>query len=119
MADDVRHEIRLADIRAIDGMKNHDRQSLTPLFEELRAVVIREGDPIDDNQRVVIGGLLDHAVLNRKDPLSGDTPLSWYFGRMFRDMAEASNHWAIPDRQPCSTLAASILYCCSSISPAW
>ena len=40
MADDTRHEIRLADIRAIEGMKNHDRESLTPLFEVLRAVVI-------------------------------------------------------------------------------
>ena len=32
MADDVRHEIRLSDIRRIDGMKNHDRASLTLLF---------------------------------------------------------------------------------------
>lgn len=99
MADDVRHEIRLSDIRRIDGMKNHDRASLTPLFEELRAVVIREGDPTDDTQRVIVGGLLDHAVLDRKDPISGDTLLSWFFGRMFRDMAEKSNHWAILDRQ--------------------
>ena len=99
MADPVRHEIRLADIRKIDGMKNHDRESLTPLFEELRAVVIREGDPADDEQRVVIGGLLDHAILNRKDPISGDTLLSWFFGRMFIEMAEKSNHWAILDRQ--------------------
>lgn len=99
MAEDVRHEIRLSDIRKIDGMKNHDRASLTPLFEELRAVVIREGDPIDDTQRVIVGGLLDHAVLDRKDPISGDTLLSWFFGRMFREMAEKSNHWAILDRQ--------------------
>ena len=99
MADPVRHEIRLADIRKIDGMKNHDRESLTPLFEELRAVVIREGDPADDEQRVVIGGLLDHAILNRNDPISGDTLLSWFFGRMFIEMAEKSNHWAILDRQ--------------------
>ncbi|WBU62395.1 replication initiation protein [Paracoccus albus] len=99
MADDVRHEIRLSDIRKIHGMKNHDRASLTPLFEELRAVVIREGDPTDDAQRVIVGGLLDHAVLDRKDPISGDTLLSWFFGRMFRDMAEKSNHWAILDRQ--------------------
>lgn len=99
MADDVLHEIRLSDIRAIEGMKNHDRASLTPLFEELRAVVIREGNPNDDAQRVVIGGLLDQAVLDRKDPISGDTLLSWFFGRMFRDMAERSNHWAILDRQ--------------------
>lgn len=99
MADPVRHEIRLADIRSIDGMKNHDRESLTPLFEELRAVVIREGDPSDDEQKVIIGGLLDHAILNRRDPVSGDTLLSWFFGRMFLEMAENSNHWAILDRQ--------------------
>lgn len=99
MAEDTRHEFRLADIRKIDGMKNHDRESLAPLFEELRAVVIREGDPADDTQRVVIGGLLDQAILDRRDPISGDTLLSWYFGRMFRDMAAASNHWAILDRQ--------------------
>lgn len=99
MADPMRHEIRLADIRSIDGMKNHDRESLTPLFEELRAVVIREGDPSDDEQKVIIGGLLDHAILNRKDPISGDTLLSWFFGRMFLEMAENSNHWAILDRQ--------------------
>ena len=38
MAEPVRHEIRLSDIRKIDGMDNHSRASLTPLFEELRAV---------------------------------------------------------------------------------
>ena len=99
MADPVRHEIRLSDIRKIDGMDNHTRASLTPLFEELRAVVIRDGDPADDAQRVIVGGLLDHAVLDRKDPISGDTLLSWFFGRMFLEMAERSNHWAIIDRQ--------------------
>lgn len=99
MADDVRHELRLADIKEIDGMRNHSRETLVPLFEELRAVVVREGDPADEAQRVVIGGLLDQAILDRKDPISGDTLLSWYFGRMFRDMAAASNHWAILDRQ--------------------
>ena len=99
MADPVRHEIRLSDIRKIDGMDNHSRASLTPLFEELRAVTIREGNPEIDTDRVVVGGLLDHAVLDRKDPVSGDTLLSWYFGRSFIEMAEKSNHWAILDRQ--------------------
>jgi hypothetical protein len=99
MADPVRHEIRLSDIRRIDGMDNHSRASLTPLFEELRAVTIREGNPEVDTDRIVIGGLLDHAVLDRKDPVSGDTLLSWYFGRSFIEMAERSNHWAILDRQ--------------------
>ena len=99
MAQPIRHEIRLADIRKIDGMAHHDRVSLTPLFEELRAVVIREGNPDIDTDRVVVGGLLDQAVLDRKDPVSGDTLLSWFFGRSFLDMAENSNHWAILDRQ--------------------
>lgn len=99
MAEPVRHEIRLSDIRKIKGMDNHSRASLTPLFEELRAMTLREGDPNDDNARVVIGGLLDQAVLDRKDPISGDTLLSWYFGRSFLEMAEQSNHWAIIDRQ--------------------
>ena len=56
MAEPVRHEIRLSDIRKIDGMDNHSRASLTPLFEELRAVVIREGNPDNDEDRVVVGG---------------------------------------------------------------
>ena len=99
MGDEAQHEIRLSDIRKIDGMDNHSRASLTPLFEELRAVVIREGNPDNDEDRVVVGGLLDHAVLNRKDPVSGDTLLSWFFGRSFIEMAEKSNHWAILDRQ--------------------
>ena len=99
MADPIRHEIRLSDIRAIDGMDDHTRVSLTPLFEELRAVTIREGDPEIEADRVVIGGLLDRAVLDRKDAVSGDTLLSWYFGRSFIEMAEQSNHWAIMDRQ--------------------
>jgi hypothetical protein len=99
MAQPMRHEIRLSDIRKIDGMAHHDRSSLTPLFEELRAVVIRDGNPDIDTDRVVVGGLLDEAVLDRKDPVSGDTLLSWFFGRSFLTMAEQSNHWAILDRQ--------------------
>jgi hypothetical protein len=99
MAQPVQHEIRVSDINKIDGMAHHDKASLAPLFEELRAVVIREGNPNNDEDRVIIGGLLDEAVLDRKDPVSGDTLLSWYFGRSFLRMAEQSNHWAILDRQ--------------------
>jgi len=99
MADDVRHDFRLSDVKKIKGMNNHTRASLSPLFEELRAATIREGNPQVDADRVVIGGILDQAVLDRRDPVSGDTLLSWYFGRSFRDMARDSNHWAILDRQ--------------------
>lgn len=97
MADDVRHELRLADIRAIDGFQNHDRKSLPPFLEELRAAVLSYDEP--DRSRYVVGGLLDEATVDYRHEESGDVRLSWYFGRTFRTMAEASNHWAILDRQ--------------------
>ena len=97
MADDVRHELRLADIRAIDGFRNHDRKSLQPLLEELRTAVLSYDEP--DRSRYVVGGLLDEATVDYRHEESGDVRLSWYFGRTFRTMAEASNHWAILDRQ--------------------
>ena len=97
MAEDVRHELRLSDIRRIEGMAHHDRESLKPLFEELRAAVLTYDDP--EAMRYTIGGLLDQAVVDYRHELSGDVLVSWFFGRMFRDMAEKSNHWAILDRQ--------------------
>ena len=89
MADEVEHRIRLSDIRKIDGMRNHDRASLTPLFGELAAAVLTQDDP--EKMVVTIGGLLDEA--------SGDLLVSWRFRRTFRRMAAESNHWAILDRQ--------------------
>lgn len=97
MAEDVLHDIRLSDIRRVEGMKNHDRASLTPLFEELRAAVLTHDNP--DAMRVTIGGLLDEAVIDYRHELTGDILVSWAFGRSFRRMAEESNHWAILDRQ--------------------
>lgn len=97
MAEPIRHEMRLSDINKIEGMKNHTHKTLTPLFEELRAATLTYDDT--EKQRVVIGGVLDTAVLDYKHEVSGDTLLSWYFGRMFTDMAENSYHWAIMDRQ--------------------
>lgn len=99
MADNVRHEFRLSEVKKIEGMKNHTRATLSPLFRELRAMTITEGNPEDDLDRVIIGGLLDQAVLDREDSISGDILLSWYFGRSFMEMARKSNHWAILDRQ--------------------
>jgi len=97
MADDVRHEIRLADVRAIEGMKNHDRVSIQTMFEELRGVVMTFDDA--EAMTFTIGGIIDQAVLDYRHELTGEVLVSWYFGRMFRDMAAKSNHWAILDRQ--------------------
>lgn len=97
MADDVRHELRLADIRNIDGMQHHDRASIQSLFEELSGMVM-----VYDDQKAMLttmGGLLDHTVINYRNEVSGEVLVSWYFGRMFREIAAQSDHWAILDRQ--------------------
>jgi hypothetical protein len=97
MAEPVRHEMRLSDIRKIDGMGHHTHETLIPLFEELRSATLTHDD--ENAGEVSIGGVLDHAKMNYRHEISGDTLVSWYFGRMFVDMAEKSNHWAIMDRQ--------------------
>lgn len=97
MADEVQHDMRLSDIRKIEGMAHHDRESLTPLFTELATTVLVHDDPT--KQRVTIGGLLDEAVIDYRHEVSGDLLVSWWFGRSFRRMAAESNHWAILDRQ--------------------
>ena len=97
MADDVRHEMRLSDIRKIDGMDNHTRASLTPLFQELAAAVLTHDDP--EKMVVTIGGLLDEARIDYRHEVSGDLLVTWTFRSTFRRMAAESNHWAILDRQ--------------------
>lgn len=97
MADDVRHEMRLSDIRAIEGMKHHDRASLMPLFAELAAAVLISDDT--EKQAVTIGGLVDEAHIDYRHEVSGDLLVTWTFRSMFKRMAAESNHWAILDRQ--------------------
>lgn len=98
MADEVKHELRLSQINQIEGMRNHTRASLTPLFAELSAATLIHDDKA--KMRVVIGGLLDEAQIDyRAEAATGDLVVSWWFRRTFRDMAAASNHWAILDRQ--------------------
>ncbi|WP_310622447.1 replication initiation protein [Flexibacterium corallicola] len=97
MADAVQHKMSLADIRAIKGMRNHDRKSLTLLFEELRACVLSIDDP--EAMRYTIGGFLDTATFDYRHEIMGNTTVSWWFGGAFRELAAKSDHWAILDRQ--------------------
>ena len=97
MADDVRHELRLADIKNIDGMRNHTRTTMRKLFVELRGAVIVFDDT--EAQCEIIGGFLDQAILDYRREVSDDLLVAWWFGRAFREMAEKSCHWAILDRQ--------------------
>lgn len=52
-----------------------------------------------DKKRYSMGTLLDKAVVDYRHEATGDILVSWYFGRLFIEMAERSNHWAILDRQ--------------------
>ncbi len=97
MADDVRHELRLASIKSIEGMRNHSRATLRKLFIELAGAVMVFDDT--EAQCEIIGGFLDQAKLDYRDELTDDLLVAWWFGRAFREMAEKSCHWAIMDRQ--------------------
>ena len=103
MAEDRRHDLKLADIKKIAGMRNHSRATLRKLFAELAGAVMIFDDT--DAQCEIIGGFLDRARLDYRDELNGDILVSWWFGGAFRDMAAASNHWAIIDRQTVFALA--------------
>lgn len=97
MGEDVEHRVSLSEVRAIEGLRHHDRASLTPLFAELQAAVLVNDDV--ERKRLTIGGLLDLAEVDYRDEASGDLVISWYFSRMFTRVAAASDHWAILDRQ--------------------
>lgn len=97
MAEDVTHQIRGRDIRAIEGMRKHDRASLVPLFAEIRATTIISDDTAA--KKVRIGGFLDTADVDYSNGDDGDLIIRWWFSRSFRDTAAASTHWAIIDRQ--------------------
>lgn len=103
MADDVQHELRMADMKTIEGMRNHDRASLRALFVELRGAVIAYDK--SDERAEIIGGFLDEARIDYRHEASGDLLLKWWFGRTFRRIAEESNHWAILDRQTVFSLS--------------
>lgn len=96
MGEDVEHRVSLSEVRAIEGLRHHDRASLTPLFAELQAAVLVNDDV--ERKRLTIGGLLDLAEVDYRDEASGDLVISWYFSRMFTRVAAASDHWAILDR---------------------
>lgn len=97
MGEDVEHHVRLSEVRGIEGLRHHDRASLTPLFEELRMAVLTYDDT--DARKVSIGGLLDVADIDYREEANGDLLIFWYFSRLFTRMAAASDLWAILDRQ--------------------
>lgn len=97
MADDVMHEISGADIRQIKGIRKHSKESLVPLFAEIRAVTIIYDDTL--TKEVTIGGFLDTAKVDYRYDDHGEIKIRWWFSRSFRETAADSTHWAIMDRQ--------------------
>lgn len=97
MADEVQHEMRMSDLKHIEGMRNHDRASLRALFTQLRAAVMVYDDT--EAQEEIIGGFMDEIRLDYRQEAADALVVKWWFGRTFRRIAAESNHWAILDRQ--------------------
>jgi len=98
MANDVKHEMRMADLKTIEGVRNHDRNSLRSLFIELSTAVIHYDDKVAKIE--IIGGFMDEIRVDySNEEQSGELVISWWFRRTFREMAAQSHHWAIIDRQ--------------------
>lgn len=97
MAEDVMHEIKGSDIRGIKGIRKHSKESLVPLFAEIRAVTVIYDDTL--TKQVTIGGFLDTAKVDYRYDDHGEIKVRWWFSRSFRDTAADSTHWAIMDRQ--------------------
>lgn len=93
VADDKWHQIDLAALRAVEGIRNYDRRGLVDLFKELRGVVME----YDTDRETVIAGLLDVAKVEFEDG-SGPTVVRWKFGEGFREIVANSDYWAIIDR---------------------
>lgn len=97
MAYEVQHEMRMSDLKHIEGMRNHDRASLRALFTQLRAAVMVYDDT--EAQEEIIGGFMDEIRLDYRQEAADALVVKWWFGRTFRRIAGESNHWAILDRQ--------------------
>ena len=97
MADEVQHEMRMSDLKHIEGMRNHDRASLRMLFTQLRAAVMVYDDT--EAQEEIVGGFMDEIRLDYRHEVTDALVVKWWFGRTFRRIAAESNHWTILDRQ--------------------
>ena len=117
MGEDVEHRVRLSEVRGVEGLRNHDRASLAPLFAELQAAVLIHDDT--EKKRLTIGGLLDIAEVDYRDELSGDLVISWYFSRMLPVLPRPRTTGRSLIARRYFTWAASTRCCCSSTSPVW
>ena len=96
LADESWHEINAYDLFIIKGIKHLTRDELEPMFYELRRMGYSHFD--EEKNKLTIGGLLDIAKVQFSDE-SNNTKIRWKFSEMFRELVQASDHWAVIDRQ--------------------
>ena len=96
LADESWHEINAYDLKLVKGIKHLTRDELEPMFYELRRMGYSHFD--EEQNKLTIGGLLDVAKVKFSEE-SGNTKIRWKFSEMFRELVQASDHWAVIDRQ--------------------
>ena len=96
LADESWHEIDAYDLFVVKGIKHLTRDELEPMFFELRRMGYSHFD--EEQNKLTIGGLLDVAKVKFSEE-SGNTKIRWKFSEMFRELVQASDHWAVIDRQ--------------------
>ena len=96
LADETWHEMDAYNLFVIKGIKHLTRDELEPMFYELRRMGYSHFD--EELNKLTIGGLLDIAKVQFSEE-SGKTKIKWKFSEMFRELVQASNHWAVIDRQ--------------------
>ena len=96
LADENWHEINVYDLKIVKGIKHLTRAELEPMFYELRRMGYSHFD--EEQNKLTIGGLLDITKVQFSEE-SGKTKIKWKFSEMFRELVQASDHWAVIDRQ--------------------
>ena len=92
MAEDVTHEIRLRELNAREGIRNHDRSQIREALRDLAQAIME----VDDKSRrqIEIGSVVPHANVDYRDEASGDLTIRWKFGEVFRRLASLSDLYA-------------------------
>lgn len=96
---DERHDMRLADLKAETGMRNHTRHTLRELLAEIAATTIQFEDELDGEPAELIGGMVSHLFVKDRQDDTGDLLVTWWWGHAFARTAELSQQWAVVDKQ--------------------
>ena len=92
MADDTMHEIRLRELNAREGIREHSKVEIRKTLRALAGAVME----VDDTTRkqIEIGSVVPHATVDYREEVNGDLTIRWKFGEVFRALAAASELYA-------------------------